>query len=44
MASLPEHSRIARFGIFEIDLQARELRKAGLKPGFTINPFRSSSR
>src|SRR5437016_14292617 len=39
MASLPEHSRIARFGIFEVDLQARELRKAGLKIRLHYQPF-----
>src|SRR5260370_10751106 len=40
MASLPEPSRIARFGIFEVDLQARELRKAGLKIRLHDQPFR----
>jgi cholera toxin transcriptional activator len=39
MASLPEPSRIARFGIFEVDLQARELRKAGLKIRLHDQPF-----
>jgi DNA-binding winged helix-turn-helix (wHTH) protein len=39
MASLSEPSRIARFGVFEVDLQARELRKSGLRIRLHDQPF-----
>ena len=32
-------SRVIRFGIFEVDLQSGELRKAGLKLKLTGQPF-----
>jgi DNA-binding winged helix-turn-helix (wHTH) protein len=39
MASLPEPSHIARFGVFEVDVRQRELRKAGLKIRLHDQPF-----
>jgi len=39
MSSLPKPLRIARFGVFEVDLRARELRKAGLKIRLHDQPF-----
>src|SRR5215469_1654073 len=39
MASASEPSRITRFGVFEVDLRARELRKAGLKIRLHDQPF-----
>src|SRR6185437_16445599 len=39
MASLPEPPRIARFGVFEVDLQGQELRRAGLKIRLHEQPF-----
>lgn len=33
--------RLVRFGIFEVDLQAGELRKAGLKLKLTGQPFQT---
>src|SRR5438105_14718888 len=38
--ALPEnHSRIARFGVFEVDLSAGELRKSGVKLRLQGQPF-----
>jgi cholera toxin transcriptional activator len=38
--ALPEnHSRIARFGVFEVDLSAGELRKSGIKLRLQGQPF-----
>src|SRR6184192_4831015 len=39
MASQPQTVRVVRFGIFEADLQARELRKGGLKIKIHDQPF-----
>src|SRR5690349_8261786 len=39
MASQPQNVRVVRFGVFEADLQARELRKSGLKIKIHDQPF-----
>jgi DNA-binding winged helix-turn-helix (wHTH) protein/Tol biopolymer transport system component len=39
MTSLPEPQRIARFGVFEVDLRKQELRRAGLKIRLHEQPF-----
>jgi cholera toxin transcriptional activator len=39
MASPENHSRIARFGVFEVDLSAGELRKSGVKLRLQGQPF-----
>jgi Tol biopolymer transport system component/DNA-binding winged helix-turn-helix (wHTH) protein len=39
MASQPQNVRLLRFGVFEVDLQARELRKGGLKIKIHDQPF-----
>jgi Tol biopolymer transport system component/DNA-binding winged helix-turn-helix (wHTH) protein len=39
MASQPQNVRLLRFGVFEADLQARELRKSGLKIKIHDQPF-----
>jgi DNA-binding winged helix-turn-helix (wHTH) protein len=39
MASQPQTFRVVRFGVFEVDLQARELRKGGLKIKIHDQPF-----
>ncbi len=39
MARQPQHVRLRRFGVFEVDLQARELRKGGLKIKIHDQPF-----
>lgn len=39
MASQPQNVRLLRFGVFEVDLQAHELRKGGLKIKIHEQPF-----
>ena len=39
MAGATEHSSIVRFGLFEVDLQARELRKSGIRIKLQDQPF-----
>src|SRR6266446_7915448 len=39
MAALQNHSRIARFGVFELDFRAGELRKNGAKLRLQEQPF-----
>jgi cholera toxin transcriptional activator len=39
MPAPPNNSRIARFGVFELDLDARELRKSGVKLRLQDQPF-----
>ena len=39
MATTPKPKRIARFGVFEADLQAGELRKGGLRIKLQDQPF-----
>jgi cholera toxin transcriptional activator len=39
MPAPPNHNRIARFGVFEIDLNAGELRKSGAKLRLQEQPF-----
>lgn len=39
MIPLPTNSRIVRFGVFELDLEARELRKAGIRIKLHDQPF-----
>ena len=36
---MPSQPRVVRFGIFEVDLQAGEVRKAGLRQKLTGQPF-----
>jgi hypothetical protein len=36
----PKSNRFARFGVFEVDLDARELRKHGLRVKLQDQPFR----
>ena len=31
MAAIPSQSRVIKFGVFEVDLQAGEVRKAGMR-------------
>jgi len=40
MGTVPQTRRLIRFGIYEVDLQARELRKRGLKIRLQEQPFR----
>jgi len=37
--TMPNQSRVIRFGIFEVDLQAGEIRKAGLRQKLAGQPF-----
>jgi cholera toxin transcriptional activator len=39
MPAPPNHNRIARFGVFEVDLSAGELRKSGVKLRLQEQPF-----
>jgi DNA-binding winged helix-turn-helix (wHTH) protein/Tol biopolymer transport system component len=39
MTSQPQTPRVVRFGVFEVDLRARELRKGGLKIKIHDQPF-----
>ena len=39
MAAPPKNNRIARFGVFEVDLNAGELRKSGVKLRLQGQPF-----
>jgi len=39
MAALQNHSRIARFGVFELDFRAGEVRKNGAKLRLQEQPF-----
>src|SRR5215467_8180681 len=40
MAENTDHSRIVRFGVFEVDLRSGELRKNGIKIKLQDQPFR----
>jgi TolB-like protein/DNA-binding winged helix-turn-helix (wHTH) protein/Tfp pilus assembly protein PilF len=37
--TLPRQSRVVKFGVFEADLEARELRKSGVRQRLTGQPF-----
>src|SRR5580658_10562657 len=39
MTTLPTHARIIRFGLYEVDLAARELRRDGAKVKLQDRPF-----
>ena len=39
MAERPRSGRVARFGVFEVDLYARELRKSGVRIKLQQQPF-----
>jgi TolB-like protein/DNA-binding winged helix-turn-helix (wHTH) protein/Tfp pilus assembly protein PilF len=39
MEQASSHSRILKFGVFEVDLEARELRKSGMRQKLTGQPF-----
>jgi DNA-binding response OmpR family regulator len=39
MARAPKSANVIRFGLFEVDLQARELRKGGIKLKIHEQPF-----
>ena len=35
----PTHSRIVKFGLFEVDLEAGEVRKSGIRQKLAGQPF-----
>ncbi len=39
MAAIPSQSRVLKFGVFEVDLQAGEVRKAGMRQKLAGQPF-----
>src|SRR6266513_3062181 len=39
MAAIPSQSRVIKFGVFEVDLQAGEVRKAGMRQRLAGQPF-----
>jgi DNA-binding response OmpR family regulator len=39
MPSLPQGHKAVRFGLFELDLEARELRKAGIRIKLAEHPL-----
>jgi TolB-like protein/DNA-binding winged helix-turn-helix (wHTH) protein len=39
MDTMPSQPRVVKFGVFEVDLQAGEVRKAGMKQKLTGQPF-----
>jgi DNA-binding winged helix-turn-helix (wHTH) protein/tetratricopeptide (TPR) repeat protein len=39
MVTMPSHPRVVKFGVFEVDLQAGEVRKAGMKQKLAGQPF-----
>ena len=39
MGSTPTQFRVVKFGVFEVDLEARELRKSGVKQKLAAQPF-----
>src|SRR5882762_713301 len=39
MAAIPSQPRVVKFGVFEVDLQAGEVRKAGMRQKLAGQPF-----
>src|SRR6266481_9771790 len=39
MAAIPSQPRVVKFGVFEVDLQAGEVRKAGMRQKLVGQPF-----
>src|SRR6266576_6164298 len=39
MAAIPSQSRVLKFGVFEVNLQAGEVRKAGMRQKLAGQPF-----